>query len=610
MKTLVLLFFMAMCSVVSAKTYFVAPPNANPAGKDSNPGIKTAPWATFGKAVRVAVAGDTVFFREGIYNQRSTISISYKIGNSSNPICFFNYPGESPIFDGTSFSNLTLKCGLKITFSSFLHFKGLTFRRYNQELNNHFVIGISDQDCSHIKFENCTSKEIEGNAFQTHNSNFIYYINCDAYKCADTLRSIQPGNGGCGFSFTGKPSSGSGYISYYGCRAWLASDDGFHGNYQGYVVLDNCWSWSNGYLEGSGNGFKPAYILADVDPLARRLSNCIAAYNKWNGFHENTYEQGRINIEVFNCTSVGNGNGYSIPNSTKWTDNVSIYRNNVAYANKYHAISAEGTYTHSNNSWDYPILISNTDFINIEHSELLRSRKADGSLPDIDFLKLAPTAYSFIDKGDTTLGLPYNGKAPDLGAFECDRQPDGNFYPTIKISSPKEGSEFIAPGPITISVVVADKEGPISRVDLYADGEMIGTIPAGQDTFEWNNVLVGHYSICAVAVDASGARATTAALNINAIKRATPEEKKDDLSARTNLFPNPNNGNLTLFLTEPFLEETTIRILSLVGKPVYSGTLHSYEMLKKLYLDNLEPGQYVMIITGAAIVAIKRFIKI
>jgi uncharacterized repeat protein (TIGR02059 family) len=406
------------CSSLLAKTYFVAPPNANPAGKDSNPGNINAPWATFGKAVGVAVAGDTIYFRGGIYNQTSTIAIPYKNGNSGNPICFFNYPGESPVFDGASFTTSVLKCGLKITFSSYLHFKGLTFRRYGQESNDHFVIGISDQACSNIIYENCTSYEIEGNAFQTNNSDFIYYINCDAYKCADTLRSVQPGNGGCGFSFTGKPSSGSGNISYYGCRAWLASDDGFHGNYEGFVVLNNCWSFSNGYLEGGGSGFKPGYILADIDPLARRLTNCVAAYNKWNGFHENTYEQGRINIEVFNCTSFGNGNGYSIPNSTKWTDNISTYRNNVAYANKYGAISVYGTYTHSNNSWDAvpSISVTDADFISVDATGLSGPRQADGSLPELNFMKLS-AGSDLIDAG-VNVGLPYQGLAPDIGAFE------------------------------------------------------------------------------------------------------------------------------------------------------------------------------------------------
>ena len=43
-------------------------------------------------------------------------------------------------------------------------------------------------------------------------------------------------------------------------------------------------------------------------------------------------------------------------------------------------------------------------------------RLADGSLPDLDFLKLSPDS-DLIDAG-VNVGLPYNGSAPDLGAFE------------------------------------------------------------------------------------------------------------------------------------------------------------------------------------------------
>ncbi len=44
-------------------------------------------------------------------------------------------------------------------------------------------------------------------------------------------------------------------------------------------------------------------------------------------------------------------------------------------------------------------------------------RQADGSLPVLPNLRPAPGS-SLIDKG-TNVGLPYHGKAPDLGAFEA-----------------------------------------------------------------------------------------------------------------------------------------------------------------------------------------------
>jgi hypothetical protein len=43
-------------------------------------------------------------------------------------------------------------------------------------------------------------------------------------------------------------------------------------------------------------------------------------------------------------------------------------------------------------------------------------RQADGSLPDIGFLRLAPNS-DLLDRG-VNIGLPFSGAAPDLGALE------------------------------------------------------------------------------------------------------------------------------------------------------------------------------------------------
>src|SRR6185312_11329634 len=79
-------------------------------------------------------------------------------------------------------------------------------------------------------------------------------------------------------------------------------------------------------------------------------------------------------------------------------------------------------------SWDLGITPAASDFAStsdpsvsmtgmaIEGMGALGPRQADGSLPDVDFLKLA-AASRLIDKG-TDVGLAYAGSAPDLGAYE------------------------------------------------------------------------------------------------------------------------------------------------------------------------------------------------
>ena len=60
----------------SNNTYYVSK-----TGSDNNPGTQAQPWLTLQKAANTVVAGDTVFIRSGIYNERlyilNTISRMY-----------------------------------------------------------------------------------------------------------------------------------------------------------------------------------------------------------------------------------------------------------------------------------------------------------------------------------------------------------------------------------------------------------------------------------------------------------------------------------------------------------------------------------------------------
>lgn len=63
-------------------------------GNDSNLGTIDAPYLTISKAASVAIAGDTVYIREGTYEETLTPSNS---GTAGNPIIFQSYPGEKVI---------------------------------------------------------------------------------------------------------------------------------------------------------------------------------------------------------------------------------------------------------------------------------------------------------------------------------------------------------------------------------------------------------------------------------------------------------------------------------------------------------------------------------
>ena len=78
----------------SGHTYYVATNGSN-----ANAGTIVAPWATVQHAADVAMAGDTVLVRKGVYNEHVGFRTSGDTANGS--ITFENYPGEVATMDGT-----------------------------------------------------------------------------------------------------------------------------------------------------------------------------------------------------------------------------------------------------------------------------------------------------------------------------------------------------------------------------------------------------------------------------------------------------------------------------------------------------------------------------
>jgi parallel beta-helix repeat protein len=85
--------FFAVASCAYSANYYVA----KTGNDDASGGIST-PWKTVAKAVSVASAGDTVYFRGGEWNERL---LTVRSGTAGNPITFRNYPGEIPVLDAT-----------------------------------------------------------------------------------------------------------------------------------------------------------------------------------------------------------------------------------------------------------------------------------------------------------------------------------------------------------------------------------------------------------------------------------------------------------------------------------------------------------------------------
>jgi len=446
MKKILIILLLAMSVALNATVYYVQPKSENANASDSNVGTNiNYPWETWGKAFTSAsvVAGDTVYFRGGVYYSAAgkggyTLS---KSGTITDTLYMLNYPNEKPILDcrGQPIISSNYSIGVSIRNNSYLRVRGLTIRNALQYDGDDEATGLALERTSNSVIENCTVYNTHGRGFYCYENYELYIINCDSYDNCDSLTTVPPSNplpGNDGYGFTVSESLVTSTIYFKNCRAWGNGDDGFATGSIGYCEYDNCWAFRNGKLEGNGQGYKMGWIYTTTAPLNRLYKNCIAAFNRVHGWTTNDQDYGVGVLNVYNNTSYHNGyQGWYNPVYGFYIENTNdddqatetarrIFKNNIAYANEgaqAYAMSGAG-WTNTYNSWNTPpgVTLSDANFISVDSTGITAARQADGSLPDNDcynyFLKLAPTS-DLIDAG-MDVGLPYNGTAPDLGAFE------------------------------------------------------------------------------------------------------------------------------------------------------------------------------------------------
>lgn len=141
-----------------------------------------------------------------------------------------------------------------------------------------------------------------------------------------------------------------------------------------------------------------------------------------------------------------------------------------------------------------------------------------------------------------------------------------NTAPTVSLSAPTNGASFAALSAITVSATASDSDGTISKVEFYANNELIGTDNTSPYSISWS-AAAGSYSITAKAYDNAGAITTS--------------------TARTITVNQPANNTLpSSVITQPhvnayFQQNTniTIRVYSTdIGGSYTNGTVSKVEL--------------------------------
>lgn len=434
----------------TGNTYYISPSGSDTTGN----GSISDPWFTLNKAWIVIAPGDTVYLRGGTYRFSSQQYLIGKDGTAVNTIKIFAYPGETPIISRQlpwTFTNMV--SGIYFD-GDYFHWKGIHISGFTQQDDGYYGqmwTGFVAQYANHNLFEQLVVSYNGAGMDISHGSNDNLVLNSDFHHNYDPYTVRDPYGNADGFMMITDVGTTN---TVRGCRSWLNSDDGYdsYGS-SGFILIDNSWAWMNGYREdgiikgGDGNGIKlGGTFVGEETPTThlRTVTNSLAFHNRAAGFDQNA---GKFVSWLFNNTAYHNADGptnadgsdvYKLNFQFQETVIVHVLRNNIAYANQ-HPTNLQANYANSinsNNTWNGGVTVTDADFLSVDSTGVDGPRQSDGSLPNLNFLKLAQGS-DLINAG-TDVGLSYNGSAPDIGAFESSSVLGTftyNFTLTLKYSS-------------------------------------------------------------------------------------------------------------------------------------------------------------------------------
>ena len=497
--------------------YFLAPDGSD----NSGDGTIENPWFSLNKVWEVIEPGDTVYMRDGSYGYTYRQYLTGVNGSINARINIWAYPGENPHIvepDDASFARNT---GYVIYFKGdYFHWKGIEISNYKQLNYDEMTFPFRSEDSDHNIFELLTVHDCGFGIHIGGSSDDNLFLNCDIYNIYDPLSTssvdgslvADPYEDGDGFSI-GYGGLGT-TNTYRGCRAWNIADDGWDlWRSDSHVIIDRCWTWNCGFapdgsIGGNGNGFKlgiteTSTAWAGNPPILRTITNSITYGNRASGVHQNgSY----CATQFYNNIAYDNGDygfwmaSYNVPH---------VFKNNISYANGYAAITTAesiveyNTFLVGNNQTNPSFNVTDNDFISINASSLSAPRQANGDLPVIQFLHLAPGS-DLIHAGTDISTLTYDGDGsiwnspPSLGAFEYFGQDTSVsrlvFYVSADGSDNYSGTSSSTPWQ-TIDKVNASL-GSLSPGDgvLFRRGDTFyGTINVAESGSAGNPITFGAY---------------------------------------------------------------------------------------------------------------------
>jgi hypothetical protein len=441
-----------------------------PGASDANSGLlpthqgdSHGPWATLQHAAAMLVAGDTAYVRAGTYYEAS-ITFAHS-GSPGAPITIAAYQDEEVIVDGSRAKGRA--SGIEIA-QGHGHYvlRGLTIRYMPRS----GITTDSDTDSAYhdLTIQDCTLYGNGLSGIRLAAVDGFLVENVDAYDNGYYGLDINGSDDGALSAADGQVrhssfhhhtgKEGHGLAINQGHDIVVAHSTAYHNTIHGFDASD--WPKRgivsyNLVFEGNrsyDNGAAGFSINSDSHHVVYR--NNVAWHNgaDWAGQGSSSgflcYE-GCWHVEWYNNVSLANSDAgfyvegkleqYSTPG-----DSLLVFKNNIAYNNgraewedrlalvvegrQWEVISTHNNWAgaHGTDGWVVAIHLVDDDGEIYTAEDINRGALqagnistdplfADPTLPDIRLLPGSPCIDAGVD-----VGLPYLGRAPDMGAFEFD----------------------------------------------------------------------------------------------------------------------------------------------------------------------------------------------
>jgi len=90
----------------------------------------------------------------------------------------------------------------------------------------------------------------------------------------------------------------------------------------------------------------------------------------------------------------------------------------------------------------------------------------------------------------------------------------GDFAPSVTLTAPSAGQNFVAPTNVTFAANASDTDGTVSRVEFYAGDLKLGEDTTAPYSLVWSNASDGSFVLTAIVFDNNGGSRISAPVNI------------------------------------------------------------------------------------------------